>query len=188
MEFYIGFLIYMCKGKQQIMTADDSSSSATTSLLQAAESSSLNAHGSSEGQVESSAQTATTTTAAATSSLAHLATATAAAPTTADHTKPIPTALQLGKRLIANLMPSSAYQPIKMPFGDDEHYLIIGAESVYYVNERSLTSIVAFALGYVFPQTDCLTLVDFTIPFIQILVKKICSPTFKQSLFNKSLY
>ena len=73
------------------------------------------------------------------------ATAVVDATTVADHNK-LPTALQLGKRLIANLMPSSAFQSIKMPFPDDEHYLT-SAESIYYVNERSLTSIAAYSLG-----------------------------------------
>lgn len=66
----------------------------------------------------------------------------------ADHNKLPTTALQLGKRLIANLMPSSAFQQLKIPFPDDEHYLT-SAESIYYVNERSLTSIAAYSLGFV---------------------------------------
>lgn len=66
----------------------------------------------------------------------------------ADHNKLPTTALQLGKRLIANLMPSSAFQQLKIPFPDDEHYLT-SAESIYYVNERSLTSIAAYSLGCV---------------------------------------
>ena len=67
--------------------------------------------------------------------------------TPTDHNK-LPTALQLGKRLIANLMPSSAFQTLKIPFPDDEHYLT-SADSTYYINERSLTSIAAYSLGFV---------------------------------------
>ena len=37
---------------------------------------------------------------------------------------------------------------ILTPFADDEHYLLSGTESIYYINERLLTSIVAFCLGY----------------------------------------
>lgn len=56
-------------------------------------------------------------------------------------------ALQLGKRLIANLIPSSAYQPLRMPFSEEEHYLL-NTDSTYYVNDKYLTSIIAFSLWY----------------------------------------
>ncbi len=55
------------------------------------------------------------------------------------------TAISIGKRFIANLIPSSAFQPLKVPFPEDEHYLV-GSESTYYVNDKNLSSIVAFSL------------------------------------------
>ncbi|CAF0732180.1 unnamed protein product [Brachionus calyciflorus] len=57
-----------------------------------------------------------------------------------------PSAISIGKRLIANLIPLSAYQPLKIPFIDDEHYLL-STESSYYVNEKYLSSIVSFTLS-----------------------------------------
>ena len=55
-------------------------------------------------------------------------------------------ALSIGKRLIANLIPSSAFNPLKIPFPEEEHYLL-SAESKYYVNDKNLSSIVAFTLS-----------------------------------------
>lgn len=54
-------------------------------------------------------------------------------------------AIAIGKRLIASFIASSTFQPLKTPFSEDEHY-ILSSESSYYVNERYLSSIVAFAL------------------------------------------
>lgn len=54
-------------------------------------------------------------------------------------------AISIGKRLIANLIPSSAFQPLKYPFPDEEHFLL-GYDSKYYVNDKNLSSIVAFTL------------------------------------------
>jgi hypothetical protein len=54
-------------------------------------------------------------------------------------------AISIGKRLIANLIPSSAYQPLKCPFPEEEHFLS-GYDSKYYVNDKNLSSIVAFTL------------------------------------------
>jgi hypothetical protein len=62
-----------------------------------------------------------------------------------EHSKSV-TAMSIGKRLIANLIPSSAYQSLKLPFPEDEHYLL-STESKYFVNDRYLTSIVAFTLS-----------------------------------------
>ena len=53
--------------------------------------------------------------------------------------------ISIGKRLMANLIPSSAFQPLKYPFPDEEHFLL-GVESRYYVNDKNLSSIVAFTL------------------------------------------
>ena len=53
--------------------------------------------------------------------------------------------ISIGKRLIANLIPSSAFQPLKYPFPDEEHFLL-GFDSKYYVNDKNLSSIVAFTL------------------------------------------
>jgi hypothetical protein len=54
-------------------------------------------------------------------------------------------AMSIGKRLFANLIPSTAYQPLKMPYAEDEHYLL-SSDSVYYINDKYLSSIVAFTL------------------------------------------
>ncbi len=51
------------------------------------------------------------------------------------------------KRIFANLIPSTAFQPLKLPFPDEEHYLLSG-ESHYYVNDKDLSSIVAYTLRY----------------------------------------
>ena len=56
------------------------------------------------------------------------------------------TAMSIGKRLFANLIPSTAYQPLKIPFPDDEHYML-STDSKYYVNDKYLTSIIAFTLS-----------------------------------------
>lgn len=73
-----------------------------------------------------------------------------------EHNKQVPsssssTTMSLGKRFIANsfianLIPSSAFQPLKMPFPEDEHFLL-SSESSYYVNDKNLSSIVAFSLS-----------------------------------------
>lgn len=55
-------------------------------------------------------------------------------------------AMSIGKRLIANLIPSSAFHPLKIPFPEEEHYLL-SAESKYYINDKNLSSIVAFTLS-----------------------------------------
>ena len=55
-------------------------------------------------------------------------------------------AISIGKRLIANLIPSTAFQPLKIPFPDDEHYLV-DVDSRYYVSDKNLSSIVAFTLS-----------------------------------------
>ncbi len=54
-------------------------------------------------------------------------------------------AMSIGKRLFANLIPSTAYQPLKMPYAEDEHYLL-SSDSVFYINDKYLSSIVAFTL------------------------------------------
>lgn len=54
--------------------------------------------------------------------------------------------ISIGKRLMANLIPSTAFQPLKIPFPDEEHYLL-GFDSNYYVNDKNLSSIVAFTLS-----------------------------------------
>lgn len=70
-----------------------------------------------------------------------------------EHNKPTTpnTTISLSKRFIANsfihaLIPSSAYQQLKLPFPEDEHYLL-NFESNYYVNDKNLSSIVAFSLS-----------------------------------------
>ncbi len=55
-------------------------------------------------------------------------------------------AISIGKRFIANLMPSSAFQPLKVPFPEEEHYLL-SSESKYYINDKNLSSIIAFTLS-----------------------------------------
>jgi len=55
-------------------------------------------------------------------------------------------AIAIGKRFIANLMPSSAFQPLKVPFPEEEHYLL-SSESKYYINDKNLSSIIAFTLS-----------------------------------------
>ena len=50
------------------------------------------------------------------------------------------------KRLFANLMLNSSFQSLKIPFSDDEHYLL-SADSIYYVNDKEIMSIVAFTLS-----------------------------------------
>jgi hypothetical protein len=62
-----------------------------------------------------------------------------------DEHKGSTSAISIGKRFIANLIPSSAFQPLKIPFSEDEHYLT-GSDSSYYVNDKNLSSIVAFTL------------------------------------------
>lgn len=57
-----------------------------------------------------------------------------------------PSAISIGKRFIANLIPGSAFQPLKIPFPEEEHYLL-STESKYYVNDKNLSSIVAFTLS-----------------------------------------
>ncbi len=57
-----------------------------------------------------------------------------------------PSAISIGKRFIANLIPSSAFQPLKIPFPEEEHYLL-STESKYYINDKNLSSIVAFTLS-----------------------------------------
>jgi hypothetical protein len=47
---------------------------------------------------------------------------------------------------MASLVPSTAFQPLKLPFPDEEHYLL-GFDSSYYVNDKNLSSIVAFTLS-----------------------------------------
>ena len=66
-----------------------------------------------------------------------------------DHSKSATTAsaISLGKRFIANLIPSSAFQPLKLQFPEEEHFLL-NCDSSYYVNDKNLSSIVAFTLGY----------------------------------------
>lgn len=54
--------------------------------------------------------------------------------------------LAIGKRFIANMIPSSAFQPLKIPFPEEEHYLL-STESKYYINDKNLSSIVAFTLS-----------------------------------------
>ncbi len=49
------------------------------------------------------------------------------------------------KRFIVNLIPSSAFQPLKMPFPEEEHYLL-SSDSCYYINDKDLSSIIAFSL------------------------------------------
>ncbi len=49
------------------------------------------------------------------------------------------------KRIFANLIPATTFQPLKMPFPEEEHYLL-SSESYYYVNDKDLGSIVAFTL------------------------------------------
>lgn len=63
-----------------------------------------------------------------------------------DHGKSSSSAISLGKRFIANLIPSSAFQNLKTPFLDEEHFLL-NYESAYYVNDKNLSSIVAFTLS-----------------------------------------
>lgn len=69
-----------------------------------------------------------------------------------DHNKQVtPATMSIGKRFIANsfianLIPSSVFQPLKVPFPDDEHYLL-SSESTYYINDKNLSSIVAFSLS-----------------------------------------
>ena len=65
--------------------------------------------------------------------------------------KTTPSTISIGKRFIANsfianLIPSSVYQPLKVPFPEDEHYLL-SSESTYYINDKNLSSIVAFSLS-----------------------------------------
>lgn len=55
-------------------------------------------------------------------------------------------AIAIGKRLLASFIASSTFQPLKIPFAEDEHY-ILSSESTYYVNEKYLSSIIAFALS-----------------------------------------
>ena len=55
-------------------------------------------------------------------------------------------AMSIGKRLLSNLIPSSAFQSLKIPFPDEEHYLL-STESQYYINDKYLTSIIAFSLS-----------------------------------------
>ena len=62
-----------------------------------------------------------------------------------DHAKTVST-MSIGKRLFANLIPSTAYQPLKIPFPEDEHYCL-SSESVFYINDKYLSSIVAFTLS-----------------------------------------
>jgi len=50
------------------------------------------------------------------------------------------------KRFIVNLIPSSAFQPLKMPFPEEEHYLL-SSDSCYYINDKDLNSIIAFSLS-----------------------------------------
>ena len=49
------------------------------------------------------------------------------------------------KRFIVNLIPSSAFQPLKIPFPEEEHYLL-SSDSCYYINDKDLSSIIAFSL------------------------------------------
>ncbi len=49
------------------------------------------------------------------------------------------------KRIFANLIPATAFLPLKLPFPEEEHYLLSG-DSYYYVNDKDLGSIVAFTL------------------------------------------
>ncbi len=62
-----------------------------------------------------------------------------------EHRQSSTSAISIGKRFIANLIPSSAFQPLKIPFSEEEHYLV-GSDSSYYVNDKNLSSIVAFTL------------------------------------------
>lgn len=64
-----------------------------------------------------------------------------------DHSKSATasSAISLGKRFIANLIPSSAFQPLKLQFPEEEHFLL-NCDSTYYVNDKNLSSIVAFTL------------------------------------------
>ncbi len=55
-------------------------------------------------------------------------------------------AISIGKRFIANLIPGTSFQPLKIPFPEEEHYLL-SSESNYYVNDKNLSSIVAFTLS-----------------------------------------
>ena len=52
------------------------------------------------------------------------------------------------KRIFATFLTSSSFQPLKLPFAEEEHF-ILNCESNYYVNEKDLSSIVAFTLRYV---------------------------------------
>jgi hypothetical protein len=49
------------------------------------------------------------------------------------------------KRIFANFLPSSSFQPLKLPFPEEEHF-ILNCESNYFINEKDLSSIVAFTL------------------------------------------
>ena len=51
------------------------------------------------------------------------------------------------KRILATFLPSSSFQPLKIPFAEEEHF-ILNSESIYYVNEKDLSSIVAFTLRF----------------------------------------
>jgi hypothetical protein len=52
------------------------------------------------------------------------------------------------KRIISNLLTTQTFTPLKMPFPDEEHYILTG-ESDYYVNDKDLISIIAYTLKYV---------------------------------------
>jgi hypothetical protein len=49
------------------------------------------------------------------------------------------------KRIFATFLTSSSFQPLKLQFPEEEHF-ILNSESNYYVNEKDLSSIVAFTL------------------------------------------
>lgn len=60
-----------------------------------------------------------------------------------DHSKSAPISV---KRILANLLPGSSFQPLKLPFSEDEHF-ILNCDSSYYISEKDLSSIVAFTLS-----------------------------------------
>lgn len=49
------------------------------------------------------------------------------------------------KRIITNLLTTQTFTPLKLPFPDEEHYILSG-ESDYYVNDKDLITIIAYTL------------------------------------------
>ena len=50
------------------------------------------------------------------------------------------------KRIFATFLSSSSFQPLKLPFVEEEHFILNCESNIYYVNEKDLSSIVAFTL------------------------------------------